>query len=146
MLPNHQTVVRHFAFNFNRTTMPEVTSNPVPGFLETIRNGHSIVFFATLAQSQKIRAMCALHDVPLVELLSKDSLRSWQRVHTSKANGVLLVHSLVSTGWYAYADRVLWVDNPEKPAMLAAQDLDQAGQRIRGKTVQPIIFRPEDIK
>ncbi len=120
--------------------MPEMT------FLETISNGHSIVFFATLEQSQKIRALCVLHEIPLVELLSKDSLRRWQRVHTTKANGVLLVHSLVSTGWYAYADRVLWVDIPEKPAILAAQDLSQARHRIRGKTVQPIIFLTEDIK
>lgn len=120
--------------------MPETT------FLETIRNGHSIVFFATLAQSQKIRALCALHQIPLVELLSKDSLRSWQRVHTSKENGVLLVHSLVSTGWYAYADRVLWVDNPEKTAILAAQELDQASHRIRGKQVTPIIFKMDEIE
>lgn len=126
--------------------MSETISTHSNGFLETISNGHSIVFFATLAQSQKIRALCVLHEIPLVELLSKDSLRRWQRVHTTKANGVLLVHSLVSTGWYAYADRVLWVDSPEKPAILAAQDLDQAGHRIRGKTVQPIIFHPEDIK
>lgn len=120
--------------------MPEMT------FLETIQNGHSIVFYSTPAQSQKIRALCALHEIPLIELLSKDSLRSWQRVHTTKASGVLLVNSLTLTGWYAYADRVLWVDDPEKPAILVAQDLNQAGKRIRGKTVQPIIFRPEDIK
>ena len=126
--------------------MSETIPTHSNGFLETISNGHSIVFYATLAQSQKIRALCVLHEIPLVELLSKDSLRLWQRVHTTKANGVLLVHSLVSTGWYAYADRVLWVDNPEKLAILAAQDLGQAGHRIRGKTVQPIIFLTEDIK
>lgn len=126
--------------------MSETTSTPSKGFLETIQHSHSIVFYSTLAQSQKIRAMCALHDVPLVELLSKDSLRSWQRVHTSKANGVLLVHSLVTAGWYAYADRVLWVDSPEKPAILVAQDLDQARHRIRGKQVTPIIFRMDEIK
>lgn len=126
--------------------MSETISTPINGFLETISNGHSIVFYATLAQSQKIRALCVLHEIPLVELLSKDSLRRWQRVHTTKANGVLLAHSLVSTGWCAYADRVLWVDSPEKPAILAAQDLGQAGHRIRGKTVQPIIFLTEDIK
>ena len=126
--------------------MSETISTHSNGFLETISNGHSIVFFATLAQSQKIRALCVLHEIPLVELLSKDSLRRWQRVHTTKANGVLLVHSLVSTGWYAYADRVLWVDRPEKPAILAAQGLSQASQRIRGKTVQPIIFLTEDIE
>ncbi len=126
--------------------MSETISTPINGFLKTISSGHSIVFFATLSQSQKIRALCALHEIPLVELLSKDSLRRWQRAHTTKANGVLLVHSLVSTGWYAYADRVLWVDSPEKPAILAAQDLSQASHRIRGKQVTPIIFLTEDIK
>lgn len=117
--------------------MPETT------FLETIRNGHSIVFFYDSDALHTAAGVAMKNNIPSVTFMSKDSLRQWQRVHTSQPNGILLVHIANCTGWQTYADRVIWLKGLHYDQF---EHYDQAGQRIRGKTVQPIIFRPEDIK
>lgn len=112
-------------------------------FLETIQNGHSIVFFHDSDALHTAAGVAMKHNIPTVTFMSKESLRQWQRVHTTMANGILLVHIANCTGWQTYADRVIWLKGLHYDQF---EQYDQASHRIRGKTVEPIIFHPEDIK
>ena len=112
-------------------------------FLETISNGHSIVFFYDSYALHTAAGVAMKHSIPTVTFMSKESLRQWQRVHTTKPNGILLVHIANCTGWHTYADRVIWLKGLHYDQF---EQYDQTSHRIRGKTVQPIIFLTEDIK
>lgn len=135
MLPAHQTVVRHFAFNFDTMTK----SN----FIETIQHGHSIVFFHGSDALHTAVGVAMKHNIPTVTFVSKESLRRWQRVHTTDPNGILLVHVNNCTGWHTYADRIVWINDPYYDQL---EMYEEAAKRIRGKQVTPIIFKMDEIK
>lgn len=117
--------------------MPETT------FLQTIQNGHSIVFFYDSDTLHTAAGIAMKNNIPTVTFMSKESLRQWQRVHTTRDNGILLVNVANCTGWHTYADRVLWLKGLHYDQF---EMYEEAGKRIRGKTVEPIIFHVKDIQ
>lgn len=133
--PRHflaQRFHRQFAFE------PHLIMTQPQTLTEIAQEGFTIVFVPNMAAADRV--MFALAKVPMVTLLQASpeaALRRWVRITNEQRNGVLLCYQANNTGWRAYADRIVWIGLPhDKDTMNFAQ----AGGRIRGKYVEPLIL------
>jgi len=125
---------RRFAFepHLIMTTLAQVAAT-----------GLSIIFVETISQGLAVAKYCDSVNMPIVDYHGHVSiqslLRHWQRITTMCVSGVLILPQLPTcmVGWYAYADRILWVGDEQDRD---TPEYQQASLRIRGKTFPPIII------
>lgn len=137
---------RHYlAQRFNRQFAFEphlIMSNPQT-LTEIAQEGFTIVFVPNMATADRV--MYRLANVPMATLLpgiTESVMRRWVRITNEKRNGVLIVQRGNCTGWRAYADRIVWIGLPHDKEL---PEFAQAGGRVRGKYVEPIILSADQI-
>lgn len=110
---------------------------------EIAQEGFTIVFVPNMATADLIKQRLCTVPVEMIDPRAAEAaLRRWVRTTNDKRNGVLICHQANSSGWRAYADRIVWIGLPhDKETMNFAQ----AGGRIRGKYVEPIILSSDQI-
>ena len=131
-----QVNIREFAF----------MSYQDPTFNQLLLSGLTIVFCPSLEMMSKVNQRCVDLDVARINYLHhttfERALAAWQRMSVDNVTCVLIVNQYICTGWRTYADRVIWI-GPDSDKQLPT--FKQAGTRLRGKEVEPILINPKDI-
>jgi len=137
--PRHyltQLSTRQFAFESQL-----IMSNPQT-LTEIAQDGFTIVFVPNMATADLIKRRLCTVPVDMIDPRAAEAaLRRWVRTTSDMRNGVLIVQRANCTGWRAYADRIVWIGLPHDKEL---PEFAQAGGRIRGKYVEPLIL-PADL-
>lgn len=138
--PRHylaQRFHRQFAFE------PHLIMSNTQTLTEIAQEGFTIVFVPNMATADLIKQRLCTVPVEMIDPRAAEvALRRWVRTTNDMRNGVLICHQANSSGWRAYADRIVWIGvHYDKATMNFAQ----AGGRIRGKYVEPIILSADQI-
>lgn len=136
-----QTRFRQFVYGFNMNQITE--KQPLS---EVLKRGLNIVFVETRAQANTIREMCVNLDVPVnaydQSAAPLQLLNWWHKLTLKQSLGVMILHQSGCTGWYAHADNMIWIGEPYDTN---TPEYAQASLRIRGKTVNPVIYTKDEL-
>lgn len=137
-----QTRFRQFVYDFDMNPIIEKTD-----LRTALKTGLSIVFVENQAQADTIRQMCDGMYVPVGAYnrwpaSQAQLLNAWHKLTLKHSFGVMILHQSACTGWYAYADKIIWIGEQYDAN---TPEFAQASLRIRGKTVTPVIYSKEEL-